>query len=97
MTGKRLQDLSLDEIQALNKRLQGKKTYVMDEKDSNPGPAAHPNEVRVVEASRVIPDLETLTTHDLLKNGRAERIYSFVPEGLQNAPAARFTTPISAE
>ncbi|MCC7197676.1 hypothetical protein IT413_05815 [Candidatus Peregrinibacteria bacterium] len=78
MTGKKLQDLTLPEIQALNRRLQGRKTYVMDEKDSNPGPAAHPNDVRVVEASRIIPDFNTLAKSELLKNGRTERTFSFV-------------------
>jgi len=90
MSNKKLKDLSLDEIQVMNKRLQGHKTYVMDEKDSNPGPAAHPNEVRVVEASRIIPDFNTLALNGFLKKGREERIYSF-PNGqipLQNMPAA---------
>jgi hypothetical protein len=90
-TDKKLKDLTLPEIQDLNRRLQGHKTYVMDEKDSNPGPAAHANDVRVVEASRIIPDFKTLEAHGFLKNGRRERTFSFTGGGqqdqIQNSPA----------
>lgn len=88
-TDKKLKDLTLPEIQDLNRRLQGHKTYVMDEKDSNPGPAAHANDVRVIEASRIIPDFNTLAAHGFLKNGRHERTFSFTgghSDPLQNSP-----------
>lgn len=75
MTGKKLSELSLQEIAALNKRLTGHKMYVMDEVDSNPGPAANPNDVRTVESSRIVPDFETLLRENFLKSSDG-RIYS---------------------
>lgn len=89
-TDKRLKDLTLFDIQDLNRRLQGHKTYVMDEKDSNPGPAAHPNDVRVIESSRIIPDFNTLALHGFLKNGRQQRTYSYMGDvPMQNRSAAQ--------
>lgn len=69
LTRKRLHDLSLSEIAALNQRLDGYLTFYCFETDENPGPDARPNDVTRIKPSRIIPDIQTLQREGIVYSG----------------------------